>query len=141
VLAEHGYKYDSSVFPVKSLFYGYPGAQREPYHPFPDSSFMEFPVATVTIRKLVLPIAGGIYNRIWPYSFIHWALSRLNRKGTTAVLYLHPWELDLEQPRIPVSLRERLTHYGWRTTLANKLRHLCRDFNFAPLERMREVRQ
>jgi polysaccharide deacetylase family protein (PEP-CTERM system associated) len=138
VLAELGYKYDSSIFPVKSLFYGYPGAHREPYHPFPGNSFMEYPVATVTIGKIVLPIAGGIYNRILPYFFIRWALRKLNYQGVAAVLYLHPWELDLAQPRIPVSLRERLTHYGWRTTLLDKLRRLFRSFAFAPLERINE---
>jgi hypothetical protein len=94
---------------------------------------VEYPVATIRFAGLTLPVAGGFYNRMFPYPFIRWALRRLNHQGISAVLYLHPWELDLKQPRIPVSPRERLTHYGGRYTLAGKLHRLCRDFTLVPL--------
>jgi polysaccharide deacetylase family protein (PEP-CTERM system associated) len=133
VLAEAGYLYDSSVFPLKSYFYGYAGASRHPYHPLPDSPLIEYPVATFRFGKLTFPVAGGVYNRLLPYPLIHWATQHINREGFPAVLYLHPWELDLRQPRIPVNPRERVTHFAGRTTLAKKLRRLCKEFEFAPL--------
>ena len=133
VLVEAGYHYDSSVFPVKTLLYGYPGANRQPYRPLPDADLVEYPLATVRLAGVTLPVAGGVYNRWLPAHFTRWAVRRLNCQGVAAVLYLHPWELDRQQPRIPVSPRERLTHYGRRASLEGKLRHLFHDFEFAPL--------
>jgi hypothetical protein len=80
------------------------------------------------------PVAGGFYLRMLPYSFVSWAIRRLNGQGQPAVLYMHPWELDLEQPGHPVTPRERLTHYGGRRTLEAKLRRLFSEFRFMPLK-------
>ncbi|OGO68428.1 MAG: hypothetical protein A2Z49_08390 [Chloroflexi bacterium RBG_19FT_COMBO_56_12] len=139
VLAEAGYQYDSSIFPMRTILYGYPGANRLPYRPLRNVNLVEYPLTTIRILGLTLPIVGGFYTRIFPYYLIRWGLKRLIRQGMFAVLYLHPWELDLGQPRIPVSPRERLTHYGGRKTLANKLRLLCRDFELAPLGEVHQV--
>ena len=133
VLAESGFEYDSSVFPARSLFYGYPGASRKPYKPLLNSNIMEYPVATIRIGKLTVPVAGGVYNRMLPYSIIKWSLRRINQEECPAVIYLHPWELDKQQPRIPVSSRERITHYGRRNSLDHKLKSLFLDFKFLPL--------
>ncbi len=138
ILQETGHKYDSSVFPARSLFYGYPQADRLPHRPLPDCSLVEYPVATVAWGKVNIPIAGGVYNRFLPYRFIQWGLEKVNKMGVPAVIYLHPWEIDLNQPRITVNLRERISHYGMRKTLEEKLRKLLKTFNFAPL---REVHQ
>lgn len=133
ILTETGHEYDSSVFPARSLFYGYPQANRLPYRPIPNSNLVEYPIATIPIGHINIPIAGGVYNRFLPYPFINWALSKLNQQGVPAVIYVHPWEFDLEQPRISVKLRERITHYGMRKTLENKMRKLLKTFPFAPL--------
>jgi polysaccharide deacetylase family protein (PEP-CTERM system associated) len=133
VLRELGFQYDSSLFPTRNMLYGFPGAPRYPYRPFEGHMFVEFPVSTVRFMGITWPIAGGFYLRILPYPMVRWGIRRLNRQGFPAVLYTHPWELDLEQPCIPVSPRERVTHFGGRTTLEAKLRLLCRDFQLVPL--------
>ena len=133
VLAECGYKYDSSVFPTRSLLYGYPGAPRHPYQPLPNSSLMEYPVATINLGKLTVPIAGGVYNRILPAVFIRWGIQRINKHGYPAIIYMHPWEFDLHQPNIRVNPRERVTHFIGRSSLALKFRYLVSKFSFAPL--------
>ncbi|MBN1667395.1 MAG: DUF3473 domain-containing protein [Anaerolineales bacterium] len=133
VLAQAGYQYDSSVFPARSWLYGYAGAPRRPYAPLANSDLMEYPLATLRLGSIILPAAGGVYTRLLPYPILRGNIRRLNEQGWPAVLYLHPWELDLDQPRIPVNPRERLTHYGMRATLARKLCRLCQDFDWIPL--------
>ena len=138
VLARFGLRYDSSIFPMRSLIYGYPGAPARP-HPLPGHNLIEFPVSTVKLGGLTLPIAGGFYLRAWPYRLIRWGISRLNRQGHPAILYLHPWELDLGQRYNRVTPRERLTHYYGRRQLAGKLERLFSEFEFGPLRALYEV--
>jgi polysaccharide deacetylase family protein (PEP-CTERM system associated) len=133
ILEQAGYQYDSSVFPLKTILYGYSGASRIPYRPLPDASLVEYPLSTLRLLGRNLPVSGGFYNRMLPYRIIRWSLRTLNRQGIAAILYLHPWELDMHQPRIPVSPRECLTHFGGRASLAGKLRRLSHDFRLAPL--------
>lgn len=134
VLSDAGFEYDSSIFPAKSLFYGDPTAKPIPHKPLSTSSLIEYPVATIPIAGITIPVGGGVYNRWLPGFFSRWAYRQLNQQGRPVILYLHPWELDLEQPRIKVSIRELITHYGNRASLADKLRHICRTFNFVTLE-------
>ena len=133
ILAKTGYQYDSSIFPLKTILYGSSGASRIPYRPLAGFDFVEYPLTTLRLLGINIPVAGGFYNRVLPYRFISWSLHTLNQQGIAAILYLHPWELDLDQPRIPVSPRERLTHFTGRASLSTKLGHLLQDFLFAPL--------
>jgi polysaccharide deacetylase family protein (PEP-CTERM system associated) len=133
VLAEAGYHYDSSVFPLRTILYGYAGASRTPYKPVKQSVLTEYPVATIRLGGLTIPVAGGFYLRMLPYALVRWALQRLMEQDFTVVIYMHPWELDTIQPRIPVSPRELLTHFSGRRSLTEKLRRLCGDFQLAPL--------
>ena len=134
VLEEAGYQYDSSIFPLKTILYGYAGASRVPYRPLPNSAgLVEYPLTTLRLLGRNFPVAGGFYNRMLPYPLIRLSLRTLNRQGMAAILYLHPWELDMHQPRIPVSPRERLTHFGGRASLADKLRKLSSDFRLTTL--------
>jgi polysaccharide deacetylase family protein (PEP-CTERM system associated) len=136
VLEQAGYQYDSSIFPLKTILYGYAGASRIPYRPLSGGGLVEYPLSTLRILGRNIPISGGFYNRMLPY----WIIKRsLNRQGMAVILYLHPWELDVHQPRIPVSPRERLTHYGGRASLAGKLRGLSRDFHLAPLGEVHQL--
>jgi polysaccharide deacetylase family protein (PEP-CTERM system associated) len=132
ILRGHGFLYDSSIFPIRNGFYGYPGAPRFPYVTS-GAGLVEFPLSTVRLGGINWPIAGGFYLRLWPYGFVRWAIRQLNRQGQPAILYLHPWELDLDQPYHRVTPRERITHYSGRRRLAPKLHRLFREFRFEPL--------
>ncbi len=132
VLESLGFRYDSSVFPVRSMLYGFPDAPRFPYRPA-HRSLVEFPVSTVRVGTVDLPMAGGFYVRTLPYAAVRWAIRRLNRQGHAAIMYVHPWELDLGQVYDQVTPRERLTHYHGRRGLERKLHALFADFRFGPL--------
>ncbi len=134
ILEAQGLRYDSSLFPTRNMLYGHPGAPRFP-HPLPlhGHALMEFPLSTVRAGGVNWPIAGGFYLRTLPYAFVRWGISRLNRQGQPAILYMHPWELDLGQPHYRVTPRERITHYHGRRQLERKLHHLFSDFRFGPL--------
>jgi len=136
LLMEKGFRYDSSVFPTKNMLYGWPSAPRFPYRPLVGKPFVEFPLSTVRIMGVNIPIAGGFYLRTLPYWFIRWGINRVHREGQPAIIYLHPWELDLDQPRPRVTPRERITHYHGRASLEGKLDRLLRDFRFAPLKEL-----
>jgi polysaccharide deacetylase family protein (PEP-CTERM system associated) len=132
VLAKHGLRYDSSVFPTRNMLYGFPGAPRLPYR-VAEGALWELPASTVRVMNQNLPVAGGFYVRALPYVVTRWALRRLQRAGEPAVIYIHPWELDLGQHFYRVTPRERITHYHGRRGLATKLHRLLRDFRFGPM--------
>ncbi len=134
VLKERGFQYDSSIFPTKNMLYGLYSAPRFPYSPITGDSFVEFPLSTVSIMGVKIPIAGGFYLRTLPYWFIRWGMKRIHGEGQPAIMYVHPWELDLDQPRIRVTPRERITHYHGRASLERKLHRLLQEFQFAPLK-------
>jgi polysaccharide deacetylase family protein (PEP-CTERM system associated) len=133
IVAERGFVYDSSVFPTRNMLYGYPGAPRFPYRLDRGRGLIEFPASTVRLLGVTWPISGGFYVRTLPYPVVRWAIKRLNRQGVPAIMYLHPWELDIEQPMRAATLRERITHYHGRRSLEAKLRRLFQDFEFGPL--------
>jgi polysaccharide deacetylase family protein (PEP-CTERM system associated) len=135
VLAELGFQYDSSIFPIVHDRYGIADAPRFPHRrPTGQGSVIaEFPLSTLVAGKWRLPVAGGGYFRLLPYALTAWALRRLNRQeGQPAIVYLHPWEVDSGQPRLPVGRVAQFRHsVSTRSTLA-KLSRLLRDFRFAP---------
>lgn len=136
VLAEEGFKVDSSIFPVVHDFYGIPGAPRFQHERAlaDGKAILEFPPSTVCILGQNVGIGGGGYLRFAPYAFTRWAFRRLNeREGKPAMAYLHPWELDSDQPRIRAGLRSRLRHYTNLDKTDEKLDRLLSDFRFAPL--------
>jgi len=113
VLAELGFSYDSSVFPVKHDVYGLAGAPRGPFRvETPFGEIIEFTLAT--FRWNVgpnLPVGGGGYLRMLPYWYTRAGVQRAWREGLPVVSYVHPWELDPEQPRLSGPLKSRLRHY------------------------------
>lgn len=131
-LQRHGFLYDSSIFPIRNGYYGDASAPRFPYLAA-GSGLVEFPLSTVRLGGVNWPVAGGFYIRVWPYAFIRWAIRQLNRQGQPAILYIHPWELDLDQPHHRVTPRERITHYAGRRSLEAKLHRLFGEFRFGPL--------
>jgi polysaccharide deacetylase family protein (PEP-CTERM system associated) len=134
ILGELGIKYDSSIFPVLNYRYGIAGAPRFPYEIKRDNFTMqEFPVSTLQLPKVTLPISGGAYFRIYPYQLTKQALKSVNRSGQPVTFYLHPWELDPEHPRIDLPRRIALTHYFNLGATERRFRKLLRDFKFAPM--------
>jgi len=121
------------VFPTRNMLYGFHDAPRFPYRPFENGTFIEFPLSTVRILGINWPVAGGFYLRLLPYPVLRRGLQRINREGNPAIIYLHPWDLDADQPRPNPTLRERFTHYYNLRQTEAKLTALLRDFHFGPL--------
>jgi polysaccharide deacetylase family protein (PEP-CTERM system associated) len=135
VLAEQGYAYDASVYPIRHDRYGLPGAARHPHVEVrAGRRLVEAPGTTVQVGGMLLPAAGGGYFRLYPYALTRWAIRRVNtRDRQPAIVYIHPWEVDPDQPRVRVGLATRLRHYVNLRRTEPRLRRLVRDFSFAPL--------
>jgi polysaccharide deacetylase family protein (PEP-CTERM system associated) len=136
-IAECGFSYDSSVFPVMHDLYGMPGAPRGVYRVELANglSLVEVPPTTLAFGRSILPVAGGGYLRIFPRWFTNWAIARLNRQEQrSAIIYVHPWEVDPEQPRVKgAPWRSKARHYtNLRTTLP-KLRFLLQTYDFGTM--------
>lgn len=141
ILAELGIKYDSSIFPVLNYRYGIPDAPRFPYEiERSGCKLKEFPVSTLKIPGMTLPISGGAYFRIYPYWFTKQALKSVNRSSKPITFYLHPWELDPEHPRIPLPRRISLTHYFNLGATERRFRKLLDDFKFLPMKEVLELK-
>jgi polysaccharide deacetylase family protein (PEP-CTERM system associated) len=135
VLAEDGFSYDSSIYPIRHDVYGMPQAKRFPHH-VPSAhghGLTEFPPATVRIWDTNLPTAGGGYLRILPLWYTEWSLRRLAAEnGEAVVVYVHPWEIDPQQPRVSTRWKSKLRHYTNLATMEGKLRHLLATRQFQP---------
>lgn len=141
VLLDLGFRYDSSIFPVRDPLYGIPGARR---FPFPVTrngrTLTEFPISTVRWGGRTLPVGGGAYLRLLPYRYTRWGLRRLEEERRPAILYVHPWELDPDQPRIRVRGKRGVsTHYFRLQTTEQKVRRLLSEFRFAPVSHVLEL--
>jgi polysaccharide deacetylase family protein (PEP-CTERM system associated) len=132
-----GYRYSSSIFPIRHDLYGMPDAPRFAFRPG-DDDFLEFPVTTVALAGRNLPCAGGGWFRLLPYGITRWALQRVNqREGQSAIFYFHPWEIDPDQPRREgLDRRTRFRHYLNLARTERRLRRLLDDF---PWGRMDDV--
>lgn len=135
ILVELGFQYDSSVFPVDHPNYGIPEAQRFPFWIQTEAgSLLEFPMSTLALGDKRSPIAGGAYFRLLPYWYTRWGIRFINQKeGHPVCTYLHPWELDPEQPRVDGRATARLRHYLGLQGMERKFRQLLRDFEFVTL--------
>jgi len=135
ILADEGYQYDASIFPIHHDRYGIPGAPRHPYLvQGAGRTLLEAPPSTVRVGRVNFPVAGGGYFRLMPYAWTRWGISRLNRvEKKPAIFYVHPWEIDADQPRLPVGRASAMRHYGNLRRTEAKLERLFGDFRFAPL--------
>lgn len=135
ILLEEGYLYDSSIFPIRRRGYGYPGAPVAPCAiDRPSGTLLEFPLTTLRVMDVCLPACGGAYFRHFPYAVIRRAFETAADNRTPGVFYIHPWEIDPEQPRLPVDLVTRLRHYGGLTRTQDRLRRFLGEFSFASVE-------
>ena len=131
-LAEAGYQYSSSIYPVQHDHYGMPDAPRFANYPRGESGVLELPVTTVNLWGRNLPAGGGGYFRFWPYSVSKWFIKRLNVvESRAAIFYFHPWEIDAQQPRQKgVGYKTRFRHYLNLHRMEERLRTLTHDFKW-----------
>lgn len=139
ILAKHGYKYDSSIFPVKTNLYGVPDAPVISYNPSkvditvhdPDGPIIEYPLSVIRVG-INIPIAGGFYLRLLPISVLKHAINRVNMKRSV-VIYMHPWEMysSTQKVQLPI-ISHFITYYGINSAF-NKLENLLKNFTFSPI--------
>jgi len=136
ILIRHNLRYDSSIFPIIHDRYGVPDGERFPHTIKRDGvgTLHEFPLSTLRFWKWNFPVAGGGYLRLLPYAVVKQSVTWLNRKQKPVIIYLHPWELDPDQPKLPnLPAKTRFRHYLNLHTTGNKLRKLVHDFEFGPI--------
>lgn len=134
VLVEEGYRYDSSLYPVRRPGYGYPGA--DPAGGWLErhsGALAELPPATLRRLGVNLPAGGGAYFRLLPYRLVRSALEAFGRRGQATTFYIHPWEVDTGQPRLDLPPLTRLRHYGGLERTEERLRRLLDEFRFRPV--------
>jgi polysaccharide deacetylase family protein (PEP-CTERM system associated) len=133
-IAQAGYRYSSSVYPVRHDLYGMPDAPRFAYRPRPD--LLEIPVTTAAVLKRNLPAGGGGYFRLLPYAVSRALLRRVNQvDARPGIFYFHPWEIDPAQPRVPgTSLKTRFRHYVNLRRTEPRLRRLLREFRWRRMD-------
>lgn len=137
VLEEAGYRYSSSVFPIRHDSYGIPDAPRFPFFP-PGRRILEIPMTTIARLRTNMPCAGGGYFRLLPYWWSRANIARVNRHdGQPSVFYIHPWEIDPEQPRgAGVSRLSRLRHYTNLAKAEARLIRLLKDFSWGRMDKI-----
>lgn len=135
-LAEQGYTYSSSVAPIAHDHYGWPAAPRFAFRPVTGSDLLELPVTTAMLGGRRVAAGGGGFFRVLPYSFSRWAIRQVNaHEQRPAIFYFHPWEVDPDQPRVPLApMRSKLRHYTGLEKMAGKLARLVEDFEWGRMD-------
>ncbi|WP_114971837.1 XrtA system polysaccharide deacetylase [Rhodoferax ferrireducens] len=133
-LARAGYRYSSSIYPIRHDHYGMPDSPRFAYEVRP--GLMEIPITTLRVLNRNLPSSGGGYFRLLPYFLSRWMLNRVNgHDRESGIFYFHPWELDTGQPRIAgISRKTRFRHYVNIDRMQVRLNHLLGDFKWGRMD-------
>jgi polysaccharide deacetylase family protein (PEP-CTERM system associated) len=142
ILANLGFIYDSSIFPVKHDIYGDPMAPRDPFKMKLENGryLYEIPASTINVFGKNLPVCGGGYLRHSPLWYTSSVIRSMNKDGRSAVIYVHPWELDNNLPRIKgLTLFQKYRQYGSIPTLLRKLDKLLAEFDFCPAQKYIQV--
>ena len=130
VLAETGHEYSSSIYPIKHDHYGFPEAPRFCFRD-QKTGLVEIPITTVNVMNKLRPAGGGGFFRFYPYPLTRWVINRVNQEGQSTVFYLHPWELDPDQPRqAGISAKTRFRHYLNLSKTETRLTRLLNDFSW-----------
>jgi polysaccharide deacetylase family protein (PEP-CTERM system associated) len=131
-LIEEGYVYDASIYPIHHDRYGIPDWPRHVHRvERPGGSLWELPGSTVRWAGMNFPMGGGGYFRLLPYGWTRLGIERLNdTEQRPAIFYLHPWEIDPGQPRIPTSGLTQVRHYRNLAKTETRLRRMLREFRF-----------
>ena len=133
-LAKAGYRYSSSIYPIQHDHYGMPDSPRFAYRV--SSGLLEIPVTTLRLMNRNMPSSGGGYFRLLPYALSRWMLQRVNQQDReSAIFYFHPWEIDVDQPRISgIDSRTRFRHYVNIHRMEAKLKSLLADFRWGRMD-------
>lgn len=137
ILAEAGFEYDSSVFPVRHDRYGIPSSPVEPYiiETEKGNRIKEYPLSTANIGSIRLPVAGGGYFRLYPFWFFKWLVNRsIKQHNSSYIFYLHPWEVDPDQPKIDASFVSTFRHYNNLDKCEVRLSKFLKLFDFSTVE-------
>ena len=134
-LERAGYRYSSSIYPIRHDHYGMPNAPR---HAHAIGGLVESPCTTLRFLNRNWPASGGGYFRLMPYSLSRWMIERINRVDQLpAVFYFHPWEVDTGQPRIPgISAKTRFRHYVNIHRMEQRLNRLLADFTWGRMDKL-----
>ncbi len=134
LLVEEGFRLDSSIYPTHHDRYGIAGAPLEPHvlHR-PAGDLWEFPPPVWMLCGYPLPVGGGGYFRLYPYSLTRWGLSAINASGRPFAVYLHPWEFDPDQPRLRPSWMRGFRHYVHLQKTQSRFLRLLDDFDFGTM--------
>lgn len=135
ILLEEGVLYDSSITPVKTYINGYPGFPNRPFiiRTKGDQKLIEFPLTAFKMYSYYFPVAGGFFTRLYPYRLIRYGINRINRDSKPVMFYIHPWDLDTDQPRLRLPLKLKRHYFNLRGT-EKKLRSLLHDFGFSTVK-------
>jgi len=134
ILIEEGFETDSSIYPIRHDRYGIPGSPKSPHViTRPAGQICEFPGMTCQIAGLTVPVGGGGYLRLFPWAVTSRLLRQIRQAGRPLNVYLHPWEIDVDQPRIAASLKSRFRHYQNMRTMAPKLSRLLTEFRLGTM--------
>lgn len=138
VLIQAGYRYSSSIYPVRHDHYGAPDAPRFAFRPKSGAGLVEVPITTTPLLRRNLPCGGGGYFRLLPYRYSRWGMRRVNaRDGAPCIFYFHPWEIDPDQPRVSgVPWRARFRHYTNLGQMGDKLDKLLAAFAWDRIDRV-----
>lgn len=133
-LARAGYRYSSSIYPIRHDHYGMPDSPRFAYRV--EAGLLEVPITTLRMFERNLPSSGGGYFRLLPYALSRWMLQRVNAGDRqSAIFYFHPWEIDVEQPRVPgIDRKTRFRHYVNIDRMEGRLRSLLGDFKWGRMD-------
>ncbi|MGH7561383.1 MAG: XrtA system polysaccharide deacetylase [Gemmatimonadales bacterium] len=138
LLLEEGYEYDSSLFPIRRPDYGYPAAPSRPHSiPRAGGTLLEVPMATMRLLGGRIPAAGGGYLRQLPFGVFRRACRQHAESGVPGMFYVHPWEIDPGQPRLPVGWLTRWRHYSGLERTFDRLARLLAEFRFTSVARWR----
>ena len=131
VLCEQGYRYDASICPGVSSHGGYPSPFSGPHRIQCNAGYLdEIPSSTTPLGARRIPYAGGGYLRLFPYPLIRHCIGRDNQQGNPATVYVHPREIDTEQPRMDLPLIRRIKYYVGLASTAAKLSSLLDEHSF-----------
>lgn len=135
IVAEAGYQYSSSIYPVKHDHYGFPNAPRFAFKDT-QTGLVEIPITTMKLANRVFPAGGGGFFRLYPYALSRWIISRVNKVDQqSAVFYFHPWELDPSQPRqANLSAKTRFRHYLNLHKMESRIKRLINDFHWGRMD-------
>ena len=135
ILADLGFKYDSSIFPVVHDNYGIKGSPEFPHilETPNKGTLVEYPLSTYRFMGQAIPVAGGGYFRLYPYWLSRFFYRSINKSSRPFVFYLHPWEIDPDQPRVEASSLSKFRHYNNLDKCQRRLSNLLVDFNFTTM--------